>query len=69
VRLHPIKEVSSREFYGEGYEDCDRRVPDITKAKRLLGWSPTKSLPEILTETIAYYYQEFGPSSLPVAAE
>jgi UDP-apiose/xylose synthase len=39
-----IKEVSSEEFYGKGYEDCDRRVPDITKAKKLLDWHPETDL-------------------------
>ena len=41
--VHPLSslvEVSGDEFYGEGYDDSDRRIPDITKAKRLLGWSP-----------------------------
>ena len=35
---HPIEEVSGESFYGPGYEDCDRRVPDVRKAegRRLL---------------------------------
>lgn len=36
-----IVTVTSSEFYGEGYEDCDRRIADITKIKTLLGWEPT----------------------------
>ena len=32
--------VSSAEFYGPGYQDSDRRVPDISKAQSLLGWEP-----------------------------
>jgi UDP-apiose/xylose synthase len=69
VKQHPIEHVSSLEFYGEGYEDCDRRVPDMTKANQLLGWSPTKSLQQTLTETITYYYQKYGCRQLSVAAE
>jgi UDP-apiose/xylose synthase len=34
-----IEDISGEEFYGPGYEDCDRRVPDISKLKRL-GWPP-----------------------------
>ena len=32
------------EVYGEGYEDLDRRVPDVSKAERLLDWSATMPL-------------------------
>jgi UDP-apiose/xylose synthase len=60
VKLHPMEHVSSLEFYGPGYEDCDRRVPDMTKASRLLGWLPTRSLQETLRDTVTYYYQEYG---------
>ncbi len=44
---HPeIKDVSSEDFYGKGYEDCDRRIPDVSKARTLLDWnSSTISTP------------------------
>ncbi len=54
---HPIVEVSGLDFYGEGYEDCDRRMPKLNKAKELLGWEPKLSLKETLLETVAYYYE------------
>jgi UDP-apiose/xylose synthase len=69
VRRHPIESVSSLDFYGAGYEDCDRRVPDMTKTGELLGWSPTRSLEETLRETVTYYYNEYGRKSTLVAAE
>ena len=56
---HPIVNVSGLEFYGEGYEDCDRRMPNVTKAKDLLGWEPTLSLKETLLETVTYYYEKY----------
>ncbi len=31
-----IIDVSSEEFYGKGYEDCDRRIPNVDKARTLL---------------------------------
>jgi UDP-glucose 4-epimerase len=34
--------------YGEGYEDMRRRVPDNTKARRLVGFDPTTTLDEII---------------------
>lgn len=53
--LPEIVEISAREFYGDGYEDSDRRIPDIDKAVRLLGWTPRTSLPEMLLPTMEYY--------------
>ena len=55
-----IINVSSERFYGKGYEDSNRRVPDIAKAKKLLGWSPTVGLDEALTKTITAYLREYG---------
>jgi UDP-glucose 4-epimerase len=40
--------------YGDGFEDMERRVPDITRIRRLTGWSPTRSLDDILNDVIAY---------------
>ena len=31
-----------------------RRVPDTTKLKKLIGFKPTYSLPEIIKDIIAY---------------
>ena len=53
--LPEIVEISAREFYGDGYEDSDRRIPNIDKAVRLLDWTPRTSLPEMLLPTMEYY--------------
>jgi nucleoside-diphosphate-sugar epimerase len=47
--------VSGEQFYGEGYEDCDRRVADITKARTLLGWEPRYGIDEALVKTMDYF--------------
>ena len=52
-----IIEVSSREFYGKGYQDINRRVPSIDKARRILGWEPKVDLDTALARTIAYYLE------------
>jgi len=57
---HPIEEISNIKFYGEGYEDCDRRMPKLDKANALLDWKPEISLEKILEETITYYYNFYG---------
>ena len=41
-------------------DDPKQRCPDITKAKALLGWSPTIDLKTGLTKTIEYYRQELA---------
>lgn len=33
----PTIDISSKEFYGEGYDDSDRRIPDMTIINRQLG--------------------------------
>lgn len=57
---HPLEHVSSETFYGLGYEDCDRRVPDIGKAKTLLGWEPKTGLRETLRPTIKHYFETYA---------
>lgn len=36
----PTVDVSSKEFYGEGYDDSDKRIPDMTIINRQLGNFP-----------------------------
>ena len=43
-RKHVTEDVDSKVFYGEGYEDSDRRVPDITLAREHLEWEPRTTL-------------------------
>jgi len=52
-RLPDIVDVDSRDFYGEGYEDSDRRIPDISKAEKLLGWRPKYDLDETIERSMA----------------
>jgi len=59
-RSHPIEDISSEKFYGEGYEDCDRRVPNVEKARRLLGWDAKTSLRDTLRITMQYYHETYG---------
>ena len=41
------------EAYPVGYEDMQRRVPDISKIKSALGWAPEKSLDNIIDDVAA----------------
>ena len=43
-----IKNISYTEAYPAGFEDMQRRVPDITKIKNIIGWHPTHTLDSII---------------------
>jgi len=43
------------EAYEEGFEDMPRRVPDISKISRLVGFKPEMKLDGILEKVIEYY--------------
>ena len=57
--LPDMVEVSAEEFYGKGYEDSDRRIPDITKARTLLGWQPRWGMRDLLETTMRYYLTDY----------
>jgi len=59
IPLPEIVEVDGNTFYGQGYEDSDRRIPDITKARTLLGWEPQWGVRELLEATMKYHVEEF----------
>ena len=43
------------EAYEEGFEDMPRRIPDISKVNKLIGFKPQKSLDEILKSVIDFH--------------
>ncbi len=47
--------VPYEKAYEEGFEDMPRRVPDIGKIGKHLGWKPTIALQQILTDVIEYH--------------
>jgi len=47
-----IVHIPYAQAYAEGFEDMVRRVPDITQAKKLIGFSPQSSLDDILHSVI-----------------
>jgi UDP-glucose 4-epimerase len=40
------------EAYEEGFEDMHRRIPDIEKVGGLIGWQPTRTLNDIVTDMV-----------------
>jgi UDP-apiose/xylose synthase len=59
-KLSEIVSVPGEEFYGEGYDDSDRRIPDITKARTLLGWQPKWKLHDLIEASMDYQVREFN---------
>ncbi|SNR53424.1 UDP-glucose 4-epimerase [Haloechinothrix alba] len=49
-----IRFVPYTEAYAEGFEDMHRRVPDITRARELVGFAPTLTLEPILRGVIEH---------------
>jgi UDP-glucose 4-epimerase len=49
-----IQKIPYSKAYEEGFEDMPRRVPDISKIRRAVGYKPTYSLQDILTDVIHY---------------
>jgi len=66
----PIVRVPYEKAYDGGFEDMKRRVPDLTKIKSLVDYSPTVSLDELLVLTINDICQRLDiatPRGLPCA--
>jgi UDP-glucose 4-epimerase len=55
-----IRFVPHREVFGESYEDIPRRVPDVSKIKKFIGWQARTSLEKGLRLTIDYYRSRHG---------
>lgn len=49
-----IRMVPYGEAYEPGFEDMERRLPDIGKITRATGWVPSKSLEEIIRDVLQY---------------
>jgi UDP-glucose 4-epimerase len=51
----PIEFIPYDKAYEEGFEDMPRRVPDLTKVHKLIGYEPKVQLNEIITKVIHYF--------------
>ena len=49
-----IEKIPYEKAYPEGFEDMQRRVPDISKIKQVLGWEPEIDLDQIIKDIAAY---------------
>jgi len=49
-----IEKIAYEKAYPEGFEDMQRRVPDISKIKQVLGWEPKINLDQIIRDIAAF---------------
>lgn len=49
-----IQVIPYADAYGRGFEDMQRRVPSIEKAKRLIDWHPVNDLESIINDVAQY---------------
>ena len=55
-----IKHIPYDQAYVEGFEDMKRRVPDLSLAKKLVGYRPKHSLDDIISSIIDYWKNAQG---------
>ena len=53
-----IRFIPYEEAYGDGFEDMRRRVPGLDKAKKLIGYQPTRSLTDIINDVANEFRKE-----------
>lgn len=53
-----IIHMSYEEVYGKGYEDTPNRIPDLTKAKKMLNYQPEVDITTGLKKTIEWYRRQ-----------
>jgi UDP-glucose 4-epimerase len=49
-----VRYVPYAEAYEEGFEDMQRRVPDTTRVRELIGFAPTVGLDDIIRSVIEH---------------
>jgi UDP-glucose 4-epimerase len=59
-----IRYLSYSEAYEPGFEDMERRLPNIAKIQRVTGWQPVRSLRDIIRDVMSLELKLSG--SLPI---
>ena len=50
-----IQETTSAQYYGNGYQDVQNRVPKISNTMQELGWKPTTTMAKALENIFEAY--------------
>jgi len=49
----PIVHIPYDQAYAEGFEDMDRRVPDLTRLQNAIGYKPATPLEQVIADVVA----------------
>ena len=52
--------IDGEAYYGVGYDDSLRRLPDVEKAERLLGFKASTPLDVVLRESLSWFVDHYG---------
>jgi UDP-apiose/xylose synthase len=55
-----LRTVSAEELYGPGYDDSQERIPDVSKAERLLDWRAKQTLAQMLPAIVDDYVTRYA---------
>ncbi len=61
-----IQYVPYESVYGDGFEDMKRRVPSLEKARRLIGYNPTRTLEDIIDDVAKNFRKELEPEGVAI---
>jgi UDP-apiose/xylose synthase len=68
----PCRPISAQSYYGLGYDDVARRIPDLAHIEARVGWrariSLAEMLPEIVDDYVARYRDRVADGSAQAAA-
>lgn len=60
-----IELVPFTQAYGDGFEEIMRRLPDIGRARELVGFEPTRSIEQVIEDVIADQDRQTSTATLP----
>ncbi len=63
MRTHSRSEIRFRPYvdvYGTGFEDMMRRVPDVSKLERFIGYRPRTGIEQLIDDVVAQKRNAFG---------
>ena len=63
----PVKFVPYNQVFDESFEDMPRRVPDIGKIARFIGYRPTVHLDEIIEHVVNFWAETANPRPFAVS--
>ena len=53
-------DVTGMEFYGPGYNDSGKRIPNMTIVRRPLEWEPKTSMYDLMESTLTYQHATYA---------